>query len=208
MFEPMVAKDLISQTPPIIHPWDSFLFQKINSWSLPGASVLDPLVALLTDIHKESWFIYGVLPLALLFWIQRGGKKTLKVLLFLSLSVGVTDALTYRICKPFFQKPRPPAMEKKIQLRTHSSNGFGFPSNHAANNFAGALILTTHYPKFFACFYLWALFIAFSRIYVGVHYPMDVLVGALWGSFLAFSMVQLKTLACFLGVWLKTKNRT
>ena len=40
-------------------------------------------------------------------------------------------------------------------------------------------------PDWAPLFYLFALAVSFSRIYLGVHYPSDVLMGAFSGTILA-----------------------
>lgn len=64
-------------------------------------------------------------------------------------------------------------------------DGFGgrwsFPSNHAANFFTIAAVLTFFYRKRRYIPWLIAILVAYSRVYVGRHYPLDVLAGAAWG---------------------------
>ncbi|NJL34393.1 MAG: phosphatase PAP2 family protein [Chloroflexaceae bacterium] len=62
---------------------------------------------------------------------------------------------------------------------------FSFPSGHSAAGFAGAWLVTQHYPRQAPIWYSIAALVGFSRIYLGVHYPGDVLSGALAGTALA-----------------------
>lgn len=70
-------------------------------------------------------------------------------------------------------------------LLKQCSGSYSFTSSHAANHFGMATFVSiTLYPTFkrwiyFA--YLWAFFISYAQIYVGVHYPLDVLGGAIVG---------------------------
>ena len=56
-----------------------------------------------------------------------------------------------------------------------------FPSGHTATSFACATVLSSLVPRAAPGFYVLALAIGFSRIYVGVHWPLDVLGGAAVG---------------------------
>jgi undecaprenyl-diphosphatase len=56
-----------------------------------------------------------------------------------------------------------------------------FPSGHTATSFACATVLGASIPRATPAFYLLALAVGFSRLYVGVHYPLDVGGGAVLG---------------------------
>ena len=56
-----------------------------------------------------------------------------------------------------------------------------FPSGHTAIAFAAATVLTALVPRAAPAFFLLALAIGYSRIYVGVHWPLDVAGGAVVG---------------------------
>ncbi len=66
---------------------------------------------------------------------------------------------------------------------------WSFPSGHAATAFAGAVALTYLWRAGAPLFFLLAVAIAFSRIYVGVHYPGDVLAGAALGTVVGLAWV-------------------
>jgi undecaprenyl-diphosphatase len=56
-----------------------------------------------------------------------------------------------------------------------------FPSGHTATSFACATVLTALVPRAAPAFYVLALAIGYSRVYVGVHWPLDVVGGAVLG---------------------------
>ncbi len=71
----------------------------------------------------------------------------------------------------------------------HAPHDGSFPSGHAATSFACATILTSAAPRLAPLWYLLALAIGFSRIYVGVHYPVDVVGGAILGVAIALLLL-------------------
>ena len=79
----------------------------------------------------------------------------------------------------------------KIAVGTRRPSGGGpliaiphsdsFPSGHTATSFACATVLTALVPRAAPAFYVLALAIGYSRVYVGVHWPFDVVGGAVLG---------------------------
>ncbi len=165
---------------------DRSLFLLINQ-SL-SHELLDPVMVFASDLLKLKVFQFGILPLSLAFWYFKKRNSIFKVLLALVLCIGLTDLFCYRVLKPFFERPRPNLVpEIAAVLRTPGQgHGFGFPSNHAANSFAMATVLSTFYPPYRVAYYSYAGLVSYSRSYVGVHYPGDILFGAFVGSLIAF----------------------
>lgn len=161
---------------------DERLFHKINAvWTHPW---LDAAFPYLTDLHKRLFF-WVAASIGLLAWLQVKKGKALKVLLAGVLSVALMDMTSHRIIKRFFQRPRPQKAGLSVVLRTQPHLGYSFPSNHAANSFAAATVLSAAHPLWAAPAFLGAILVAYSRVYVGVHYPFDVLAGALLGFLMA-----------------------
>jgi undecaprenyl-diphosphatase len=64
-----------------------------------------------------------------------------------------------------------------------------FPSGHTTIAFAAATVLSYYRPRWTPAFFLLAVAIGFSRVYVGVHYPLDVIAGAVLGTLIALLML-------------------
>ncbi len=80
-------------------------------------------------------------------------------------------------------------------VNDHKGGVYGFISNHAANVFGVAFyiffLLRPTRKIILISLFMWAAFIAYTRIYLGVHYPLDVLGGAIWGFISAFLVSKL-----------------
>ncbi len=71
-------------------------------------------------------------------------------------------------------------------------HGGSFPSGHTTTSFACATVLGAFVPRAAPAFYLLALAIGFSRIYVGVHWPFDVLAGIVLGVAVGLGVTALR----------------
>ena len=135
------------------------------------------------------WIVPGIIAAVLFIIFQK--KKALIILGLVAITVGVSDPVCNRLIKPNVERMRP------CNPSVHLENGRfllgrktsrSFPSSHAMNIFAQAMLLSLFYRKKSAWFFLFALVIGFSRIYVGVHYPFDVAAGALFGMVVGASV--------------------
>lgn len=158
--------------------------------------------------HLENWLI----PMALLvLWMAvKGGKRERILLLLLIPTIALSDQLSASIMKPLIGRLRPCHTLEDVHLLVKCGKGKAFPSSHAANMAAVAMIFTYHYRRYWRGFVAFAGLIGFTRIYVGVHYPFDVLggfvVGAGCGAFVLVAYYQ--WLAAYVERWLAKRNNT
>ena len=148
--------------------------------------VLDISMPFITD--EKNWRF----PIALLIFTLgfKSGKKGKLCLVILIISLGLTDTISAHILKPFFERIRPSHLNLDgINLLVSKGGKWSMPSNHAANIFSLATVLSYFYTSFKPSLYLLAIIIAFSRVYVGVHFPGDVIVGGLIGYFIALTVL-------------------
>ena len=150
--------------------------------------IFDLIMPIITD--ADNW----VLPiLVLIFYLgfkgEKRGKITLVLLIF---ALALTDSICAQLLKPFFERIRPSHLDLDgLQLLVFKGGKWSMPSNHAANIFTFAVILSYFYKKYKMPLFLLAYLIAFSRVYVGVHYPGDVIIGSIFGYALGWMVLTL-----------------
>ncbi len=147
---------------------DAQIFNAINSFNNPALDFLFSNIS-----HLGSIFLWGILCVVLLI------KKDKKLFTELALTIGLVALISGGL-KLSVNRPRPFDSLENVHLLDPKPDP-SFPSNHAANAFAGAGIFSKYYKKFTFAFYMLAVLVAVSRIYVGAHYPSDVFAGALLG---------------------------
>ena len=150
--------------------------------------ILDWLMPVITN--QNNWIIPVLILIFYLgFNADKRGRITLTILL---ISIIAVDSISAQILKPFFERIRPSHVyAKELNLLVSKGGQWSMPSNHAANVFALAVVLSYFYEKVKIPLFVLAWIIAFSRVYVGVHYPGDVLVGGILGYGLAWIILTL-----------------
>ncbi len=168
----------------------------------------------LNNLGNSSWdafwmFItnkFSSIPLyaILLFFAFRllGLKKTGLLLVFIVLLIITTDQLA-NFFKYGVQRLRPchdiDVNTLMRLVKSHCGGKYGYFSAHSANSFAIACFFTLVLRRSFRyvgiLLFVWAAFVAYSRIYIGVHFPLDVISGVFIGLFLSWLYFMLFGLA-------------
>lgn len=167
---------------------DLQLFRAINY------GMANPIMDFIMPIITREKFLLPVYILGLILLVWKGGRKGRIVAIVLVAGAITSDQLSSNLIKDLVGRLRPCQSLVDLRLLVPCGSGKSFPSSHAVNNFAAAIILTHYYKRFTPIFIIFASIIAFSRIYVGVHYPLDVLGGIIIGSFIGLFVVSLKNL--------------
>lgn len=175
----------------LIEKADHGLFDLINRDG--QTDFFDILMPILSNLN------YFLVPfgLLLIFLLVKKNVKLRVLAISILLLILVSDNLSTLVLKKMFNRPRPyhsvsnvhmyyrftekwsttPQLKEKVYGKSHS-----MPSNHATNMFAIAILLSFYFRRFWPVFYLIALFVGYSRIYLGDHFPLDVFVGAVAGT--------------------------
>ncbi len=172
----------------IIIPKNDFLNLFFSFFSLKGNSILIWVLVIVVALFLEEKRHPG---------ISDRDKKFIAVFL---ISFLTTALLTTFVLKGVFRRPRPfyrtdySQFKLKPVLTSACPIDFSFPSGHAATAFAAATVLTFFNKKRRWFYYLVAVLISYSRIYLGCHYFLDIVGGAIIGYFISRFLLSTSTL--------------
>ena len=153
---------------------------------LPHTSVIDAIALTLSGVGTFGigWFVVGA------WLILREERKDHWFWLPLLTTGTIAWFLAEILFKNIFMRLRPTADMGAIIIGLNCC-GYAFPSGHATIAFAMASLLANKEPRWRWIFYLLAILIVLSRIYLGKHFPLDVIVGGFLGLGIGFSITRL-----------------
>jgi undecaprenyl-diphosphatase len=174
--------------------WDILLF--LNDW---GNDAVDLFFNILT-YKFASIPLYLFLLYVLYKKLKR--KELIIALLTIAIMITISDQLAVLFKNTLVQRLRPfnePGLVGLVSKVGTSGGTYGFYSGHASSAFALAffmwLLLKRSHKKLAFFMVIWAVFVAYSRVYLGVHYPGDVLMGAFMGSLIGYMCFELYAFA-------------
>lgn len=146
-------------------------------------------------ILNSFFYFFSIKGMSLLIWLIIFAylvfieeKKHRRFIIFFILSLTTSAFLTNIVIKNIVQRPRPLSQQYSntaIKQFSDYPSDFSFPSGHATISFAAATILAYFDKKRKKLFYLVAILISFSRIYLGYHYFFDVIGGVGIGTLIS-----------------------
>lgn len=146
------------------------------------------------DTLIQAWSDYGLVVFAVLmlvaWWRARQGDAA-RMATALSVPVAVVVAYAVNdVLKMVFDEQRPCQTLRAVTIEACPAPGdWSFPSNHAAIAAAAAVALLVIDRGLGYLAVPAALFMAASRVWIGVHYPHDVLIGVIVGALVARPLV-------------------
>jgi len=171
---------------------DTQLFLFLNGFH---NSFFDPIMFWLSD--KDIWIPFYLL---IVFFIVRHYKKdSILILIIAVITLAICDQAASHLIKLVVERLRPshePTLIGLVHLSKAGAGGmYGFVSSHTSNAIGMAVFLALVLDKSFnwlkIIVFIWAILVAYSRIYNGVHYPGDILGGAILGIIISWLMSKL-----------------
>ena len=147
-------------------------------------------VAMSLFTRTEIWSLFFLV--LIYFMVKKYKTKSVFILFFLALCIVFSDQFSVLI-KETVQRFRPshePAIQNMVHTVLKKGGLYGFFSSHATNTFAVAFFLSAIFRnfRFSVLIFIWAAFVSYTRIYLGLHYPGDILAGVLVGCLIGWGL--------------------
>jgi undecaprenyl-diphosphatase len=136
------------------------------NWILNGASR--------AGVGGAIWLVAAAV---LLFAGQIHRKDAARLVLAIVMVHAVVDV----VVKPWVDRPRPPLANPQLQTFADVPRTRSFPSGHAANATAAALVMSRVWRRGGVLVWPVAAIVGVARVYLGIHYPLDAIGGCVFG---------------------------
>jgi membrane-associated phospholipid phosphatase len=180
--------------------WDHLVFLFINT---RHTAIFDLFFGTITWLGNG----YVITPVILaIFLLKLPKHRWFEVIVVSTICLSVAGLLNYQI-KDTTNRSRPLGYFErnfsqynelnsvKAELPIHvigeKLRGHSFTSGHTVTVFGGAVVISWALGRFFLLPFVIALFVGYSRIYVGAHFPIDVVAGAFFGTLLPLLMLHI-----------------
>ncbi|XRP96646.1 phosphatase PAP2 family protein [Methanocaldococcus sp. 16A] len=150
-----------------LNEFNIWLFYLINSHY---NSILDTIMPIISKT------VYPLIAITILIILIKNRKFGIKLIFVLFLAAVIAFSLKYLI-----NEPRPYLVLENVHLLCYEGYEPSFPSGHTTLAFTLATTLLHLSRKIGLLFLIWAILVAYSRVYVGVHYPFDIFAGIIIG---------------------------
>ena len=128
-------------------------------------------------IGEVNRFYTTIVALSVVLIVERKLKGFL-IVLHVLLSVATTNFVSSELIKHSVKRPRPCVTEPVTGFATSCNDQSpSFPSSHAANSMAIAVVGFHYHPIYGSLLLVFSLVTGMARVYIGVHYPSDVVFG-------------------------------
>ena len=136
-------------------------------------------------LHVLPWVthlgsLFALILFVLLNWIK---TRQLRVLLGLLLLYAIQSFIIYLL--KFTVRRKRPLSPGEIKIKVSKGPGEildpSFPSAHTTFSFMMATLLALYFPRFEVIFFAFAVFVGWTRVYLGLHYRTDVIAGGFLG---------------------------
>jgi membrane-associated phospholipid phosphatase len=179
--------------PEVVKQLDYFLFSKLNGeWH---NSFFDSVIPFIRESYLWLPFYFFLI----LFTTINFKIKGWYWVLFFILNAMLSDFVSSTLIKDNLIRLRPchdPSLADKIHfLVSYCPASSSFTSSHAANHFAATMFIFTTFKKAvspnWVYLFLWAFFISYAQVYVGVHFPLDIFCGAIVGLIIGYILAKI-----------------